>query len=1020
MRQPSKVLALLVVLVIVTSPIYPSLSLEYPSSWGSPVKFRWILLLDEPQGYNMLDVQAMMEASARTQEPVARLLKSLGAEVIHRHWIVNAITFKADLGVVQKLRQTGYTVIEDMLLERQILPLNFEPPSSDVEPAADIRSIGADRLHNLGVTGRDVKVAVLDTGVENGHPWLQRGGVSVVKWEYDATRKGIVDYCGKRKEDHEGGLHGTHVAGIVASQSPRAPGVAPGADIYDIIVFSEDLGCRGALTGDIVAGVEAALLGPDGRPNTGDESDILSLSLGRVLPPWLASYSKFPLVEALSRAAALGKLVVVAAGNEGGFYTINYLCLASGVICVGASNTYWWLGDFRDDDEVAWFSSRGPLPWGRVAPTFVAPGVYIYSTIPTALAWKYNLPEPALYASGTSMAAPHVSGALALIIEYNRNRGAPTSPDFLVKLLSQTSRPIGFWGWIPTPMDQGSGQINVYDAVASRVLVEVEGNVSASKISYGDSESFQVKVVNLGAVSVQVTFTASLMEVFTEEETPWNVIRFNETTTSIPPGKSKTVTLTVDVKDLKPGTYAGYVLVYDGERYYRAPISILVPSKLSEHSGVLRGQAVTVVGKSSGLDIALLDWSAVGVYVESPVMEPVMISIQSLTPAGAKILSRILSPAGALIELPSSGYLLSSSGLYIIMFELDIIYWFLGYAIPVKIDVILEAPRISELAASREAILKSISKVEVLESKVSALEDKIRILEDRVSTLESKVSIIEDRISVLERSLEALKYDVDRLKTDVGNLVTVVSNLESRVSRAESDIRVLNVEVKELESKVNSIARNLSDLNGKVGALEGALETVKADIRVVSTEMSKLEADINSTKRDVVRVSEQLLSLKANVDLELKRLEENLNISLAETRTLIERLRANLSSSLALLGEKLGSVEKSLTTRINETSKMLTAKLETTEANIRGVSERTKLLESGVETLKDNLKGLESDLKTVSDTLEKVKVDLEERISRESEQLSSKASRAEILGAVGIVTGLSAIALAAYTLVRRR
>jgi len=62
-----------------------------------------------------------------------------------------------------------------------------------------VKTIGADRLAALGVNGSGVRVAVIDTGVENLHPWLiRKDNVSVVAWEVDATGTGVVDYCGKR------------------------------------------------------------------------------------------------------------------------------------------------------------------------------------------------------------------------------------------------------------------------------------------------------------------------------------------------------------------------------------------------------------------------------------------------------------------------------------------------------------------------------------------------------------------------------------------------------------------------------------------------------------------------------------------------------------------------------------------------------------------------------------------------------------------------------------------------------
>ncbi|MFN4046587.1 MAG: hypothetical protein ACK4H7_04525, partial [Acidilobaceae archaeon] len=430
------------------------------------------------------------------------------------------------------------------------------------------------------------------------------------------------------------------------------------------------------------------------------------------------------------------------------------------------------------------------------------------------------------------------------------------------------------------PMDQGSGQINVYDAAASRVLVEVDGSVSASKIAYGDSVSFSVRVANIGVMSVRVSLDASLLEVFTEEEAPRGVIGFNETTIEIPPGESRIVTLTVETGSLKPGTYAGYVLVYDGERYYRAPFSILIPARLSEDMGVLRAELPTIVGKASGLYIALLDWSAAGIYIESPVVEPAMISVLTQPPFSTPLHARILTPTGALAQLPSSGFLFSSPGLYMVIFELDIISWLLGYAYPTPVNVIVEAPMISELVKAREDILRAAGKILTLEN----------------------------RVNTLERSLDTLKSEVDKLKADVNSIIATVSSLEGRVSQAESNLKALGNEIKSLESKLNSIAKDIAGLYGKVTALEEIIETVKSDVRTLSTELRDFEKSFN-------------------------------------------------------------------------------VRLEAVEVDLESVRERATLLETGVEGVKRDLKGLESSLAIVSESLNKARRDLEDRISRESEQL---------------------------------
>ena len=104
---------------------------------------------------------------------------------------------------------------------------------------------------------------------------------------------------------------------IVASQDRDYTGVAPGVEICDIIVFPYALDsilieCSTTFESFIIRGVELALLGPDGRPNTGDEADVLSLSLGFVVPPEVQyAISKgiveIPLNKVLEGAVRTGK-----------------------------------------------------------------------------------------------------------------------------------------------------------------------------------------------------------------------------------------------------------------------------------------------------------------------------------------------------------------------------------------------------------------------------------------------------------------------------------------------------------------------------------------------------------------------------------------------------------------------------------------------------------------------------------------------------------------------------------------
>jgi len=731
--------------------------------WSSGVWY-WILLLDEGSGVP-LDAMSVSRTLER-QEPVVKLIESLGGVVVHRHWIINAISFRAPVEVALKLAGMGYTIVPSKLYEPQAFISSL---GGGLEPSDRIGvvTIGASRLHELGVTGRGVRVAVLDTGVENGHPWLARGGRSVVEWEVDATGTGIVDYCGKRIGWHWGGAHGTHVAGIIAGQNPATPGVAPGSIIYDIIVFGEELLCWGAWDSDIIRGVELALLGPDGVPGSGDEADVINLSLGSTMPPWLMAAItgvvewrlSDPLVEALKRAVAMGKFVVVAASNGAGHMTINVLCGAPGVICVGSSDQRGT--DSRGDDRLSLFSSRGPMPWFDVAPTLVAPGERIYSTIPTALAEELGLPQPALEASGTSMAAPHVSGSIALLLELYRSQGRHLTPEGAARLLvnSATTIEASEGGHLAGPMEAGAGLLNVYDAAFPDLLVEVDGDYKSSKVAYGDRVDFTVTIANVADRTVRGSIRVWLDDTFRPGREGFEdaVSVDPGRTVEVPPQGRVTVTVSVDASRLAPGLYGGYVDVVAGGRSYRVVVSILVPAKPRVEGFHLRAEVLEVtVGRFSGIfsgsDRWVPDWAMAAFYVEKPLGEQAVVRVEANIPLGLPSLKVFNAKTGELVSLGQPGYMLNEPGLYVVLLELteSIYWWRLGFSYTVEVNVYLEAPIFESFA--REA-LANITRLQLallgLSSRLSSLEGRVSSLEARVGSIEARVAELESRVSGL-------------------------------------------------------------------------------------------------------------------------------------------------------------------------------------------------------------------------------------------------------------------------------
>ncbi|MBK8051566.1 MAG: S8 family serine peptidase [Anaerolineales bacterium] len=182
---------------------------------------------------------------------------------------------------------------------------------------------------------------------------------------------------------------GTHVAGIVAA-SGAITGVAPSANLWGFKVLSA--GGYG-YDSTVIAGVERAA-DLDGDPLTVDPADVANMSLGGFGDP------DDPMSQAVDAAVNAGVVMAVAAGNWGPTAgSISSPGTARNAITVAASDK---------QDLIARFSSRGPIEGFEsvLKPDITAPGVAITSTIPGQ---KYDA------YSGTSMAAPHVAGAAALI-----------------------------------------------------------------------------------------------------------------------------------------------------------------------------------------------------------------------------------------------------------------------------------------------------------------------------------------------------------------------------------------------------------------------------------------------------------------------------------------------------------------------------------------------------------------------------------------------------------------------------
>jgi len=286
---------------------------------------------------------------------------------------------------------------------------------------ASVPLIGAPRVWEVGYRGRGITVAVVDTGVDQTHPDLA-GRVTQTK---DITGEGYRDGHG----------HGTHVAGIIAGNGQasggRYRGVAPEAEIMAAKVLRSD---GSGLTSDVMAGIEWAVE---------HGAKIINLSLGAAVP----CDGTDALSVMCDAAVDRGVVVCVAAGNAGpAAGTVGPPGCARKVITVGATDK---------SDQVTGFSSRGPTADGRTKPDVCMPGLAITSLRASGTSMGTVLNDYYTSASGTSMATPHCSGAVALLLQARPS----LTPAAVKDLLMNTAKNLGV-----DANAQGAGRVQVYQA----------------------------------------------------------------------------------------------------------------------------------------------------------------------------------------------------------------------------------------------------------------------------------------------------------------------------------------------------------------------------------------------------------------------------------------------------------------------------------------------------------------------------------------------------------------------------
>ncbi len=447
----------------------------------------------DPLARRQIMVNALRQTANQSQAGVLQFLNTPAAGVsaqsalpagnINPLWIVNAVAATGPLETVLALAARSDVAIvrldKQVQIDRPALSRfsrNRELIPHQQTAEWGISKIRADLVRNaLQIDGAGVVVANIDTGVDWLHPDLQtryRGYAGPGKtpnhtgnW-FDATGQGAT-----YPADTNG--HGTHTMGTMVGQN--GIGVAPGAQWIAARAFNGN----SALNSWLHAAFQW-VLAPNGNP---------ALAPDVVNNSWGSSYSASEEFKTdIQHLLDAGILPVFSAGNDGpGSGTVGSPGSLPEALAVGATDS---------SDAIASFSSRGPSPWSEIKPEVSAPGKNVRSTLPGG---AYGT------LSGTSMAAPHVSGLAALLFQADSSLRGDAAR--LESVLKSTAVRLG--SAIPNN-DYGWGRVDAYSAV---MAVAGAGTLSGTITQAGSGAPISGAVAqitpSLGGVTISAAGNSS-------------------------------------------------------------------------------------------------------------------------------------------------------------------------------------------------------------------------------------------------------------------------------------------------------------------------------------------------------------------------------------------------------------------------------------------------------------------------------------------------------------------------------
>ncbi|MGC9468834.1 MAG: S8 family serine peptidase [Anaerolineae bacterium] len=449
-------------------------------------------------GQQLERVRVLIAFKSRPGPAEEALVRRAGGQLRYTYRLVDAIAASLPESAVERLRANPRVLRVEPDLQMRALDI-------ELDNAWGVKRIGAGLVHaDAGYTGSEVKLAIIDSGIAGSHPDLDNnyvGGHNFVQENADPT-----DVYG----------HGTHVAGIACAEDndngdATGPygtvGVAPACALYSLRVLTDD---GFGDSSDLIAALEWAVE---------NGIQVTNLSLGWDRDPGQT------VEDAFIAAEQAGIVIVAAACNNGNppgkGENVCWPGKYASVIAVAATDA---------EDRRASFSSTG------TEVELAAPGAAVFSTWNDAT--SYADPQPVCrteeeveacykYASGTSMASPHVAGAAALLIAAGITdaNGNGRINDEVRQLLIDTAEDLGDDGWDP---HYGYGLVRPDLAVASLGDPSTDSPPSASIFSPADGSTVSGNVtIQVSASDVEDAKETLAVEVEIDER-GWQTASYNE------------------------------------------------------------------------------------------------------------------------------------------------------------------------------------------------------------------------------------------------------------------------------------------------------------------------------------------------------------------------------------------------------------------------------------------------------------------------------------------------------------